>query len=217
MFKHLLAACVATFLASCASLPELGTRLVVGTATVPLAANSPLKESLEVNNVSDGKGTTSYLSSGAVRLLPQALQITLSAEGMLAAAGGQRSLDAVVLDVKEPLSLDTTIISTVRYVVTDVATGRVTFDQTIVADYTVKLVDQPLGYYRLRNAFDGSIKNNISKFLDQLIATPGDSGSQGEPPGSNRGTSRIAERPASRVGPTICASRSLVCHLRVVE
>jgi hypothetical protein len=38
----------------------------------------------------------------------------------------------------------------------------------------------------LRNAFDGSIKNNISKFLDQLIAMPGDSGSQGEPPGSNR-------------------------------
>ena len=149
---------------------------------MPLAANSPLKESLEVNNVSDGKGTTSYLNSGAVMLLPQALQITLSAEGMLAAAGGQRSLDAVVLDVKEPLSLDTTIISTVRYVVTDVATGRVTFDQTIVADYTVKLVDQPLGYYRLRDAFDGSIKNNISKFLDQLIAM----GNQDAPAGSNR-------------------------------
>ena len=195
MFKHLLALCVATFLASCAPIPELGTRLVVGTSTVPLAANSPLRQSVQVNNVSDDKDThyatsfwfqTSRLNSAAVMLLPQALEITLSAQGMLAAAGAQRSLDAVVLEVKEPLGLSTTIISTVRYVLTDVATGRVTFDQTIVADYTVKLGDQPIAYYREPIAFDGSIRNNISKFLDQLIAMPSDSGSQGEPPGSYR-------------------------------
>src|SRR5258705_13878697 len=103
MFKHLLALCVATFLASCAPIPKLGTRLVVGTPTVPLAANFPLKQSVQVNNVSDGKGTTSFwsnsrLNSAAVMLLPQALEITLSEQGMLAAAGAQRSLDAVVLE-----------------------------------------------------------------------------------------------------------------------
>ena len=187
MFKHLPGLCVAVLLAGCIEIPELGTRLVVGTPTVPLAAKSVLGRSLQVNNVSEGKGTKSIwsnsrLNSAAVMLLPQALEITLSAQGMLAAAGAQRSLDAVVLEVKEPLALNTTIISTVRYVLTDVATGGVTFDQTIIADYTVTLIDQPLGYYREPIAFDGSIRNNISKFLDQLIAM----GSQAEPAGSNR-------------------------------
>src|SRR5260370_14237057 len=120
MFKHLLALCVATFLASCAPIPELGTRLVVGTPTVPLAANSPLRQSVQVNNVSDDKDThyaTSFwfriarLNSAAVMLLPQALEITLSAQGMLAAAGAQRSLDAVVLEGKEPLGPNTNHIS----------------------------------------------------------------------------------------------------------
>lgn len=190
MFKRLLAVCVAALLAGCGGLPELGTRLVVGTPTVPLGANFPLNQSVQVNNVSDGKATSfwsdSRLNSAAVMLLPQALEITLSAQGLLAAEGAQRSLDAVVLEVKEPPGFGTTIISTVRYVLTDVATGRVTFDQTIVADYTVKFGDHAVLVHPERIAFDGSIRNNISKFLDQLIAMPGDSGSQGEPPGSNR-------------------------------
>jgi hypothetical protein len=187
MFKHLLAACVAILLASCASLPELGTRLVVGTATVPLAANSPLKESLEVNNVSDRRDNTVWGGTAAVRALSQGLQISLSAEGMLAVVGAQRSLDAELLEIKlHGFSVDYSIVSTVRYTITDGATGRVTFDQTIVADYTAKFVDHPFTDPRLRAAFDGSLKNNISKFLDQLITMPGDSGSQGEQPGSNR-------------------------------
>jgi len=187
MLKHIpaLSLCVAALLAGCASVPDLGTRLVVGTPTMPLAANSPLKQSVQVNNVSDGKPASfwsdSTLNSAVVKLLPQALEITLSEQGMLAAAGAQHSLDAVVLDVKLSLPV-TTISSTVRYVITDVATGRVTFDQTIVADYTVKFIDQPLAYYAEPRAFDGSIRNNISKFLDQLIALPADNENQGEAP-----------------------------------
>jgi hypothetical protein len=186
MFKRLLALCVAALLAGCSlaaavlvtlpPLPNLETQLVVGTPTVPLAANSPLNQRVQVNNVSDGQDRRPRLTSAAVRVFPQALQLSLSAQGILGHAGAAYSLDAAVLEVKEPFGFSTTVTSTVSYMVKEVVTGRIIFDKTITADSTAKFGDHPSLSRREPLAFVGSLSNNISKFLDQLIAMFGDSG-----------------------------------------
>ena len=182
MFKHLLALCVAALLAGCIpltladSLAAVPRSQLIGTPIIPLAANSPLKQSVQVNNVSRGRGTNpapTYVVSDFQQALPQ----SLSAQGILAGAGAQYRLDAAVLEVKQPtFGLSLTVTSTVRYKVTEVATDRVTFDQTITVDYTAAFFDAITAAHRGRLAYAGSIRDNISKFLDQLIGMLGGSG-----------------------------------------
>jgi hypothetical protein len=78
------------------------------------------------------------------------------------------------MEVKQPLiGLDTTVTTTVRYVVVDTMSNQAVFDQVITTPYTAKLTDQFIGFERLRLANEGSVRENITKFIDMLRQSMG--------------------------------------------
>ena len=173
MFKYLVMMCVAASLAACATPAQVSA--MIGAPTVPFAANSPLKQSVQVSNVSGGQNTNPLWTSEVGNSeFQQALQQSLSRQGMVAAASARYRLDATLMEVKQPIfGFSYTVTSTVRYTVTEIAGGRVAFDQTITADFTATVSDAFSGVERLRVANEGSIKNNLSRFLDQVIGMLG--------------------------------------------
>jgi hypothetical protein len=176
VFKYIALLCVVASLGGCATPAQVNS--MIGVATVQLADNSPLKKSVQVDNVSGGQATNPLWTSqvGSPEFM-QALQQSLGIQGIAAADGARYKLDAVLVELKQPIiGFDFTVTSTVRYTLRETATNRVAFDQTITAEYTATVSDAFIGVERLRLANEGSIKNNLSKFLDQLIGTLGTGG-----------------------------------------
>jgi uncharacterized lipoprotein YajG len=176
MMKYLVIFCSAIWLSACATAAKVDS--MIGTPTVQMPAMSPLKGSVQVTNVSGGRDTnplwTSQVGNGDFQ---QALEKSLSAQGILASGDAKYRLEAALVELKQPLlGLDMKVTSTVRYRVTEVSTGRMAFDQTITADYTATVGDAFVAVERLRLANEGSIKTNLSKFLDQLIGNLGNGG-----------------------------------------
>jgi hypothetical protein len=165
----------ATSLTACAMPAQVNS--MIGTPTVQLLANSPLKESLRVNAVSGGKDTNPLWTSQVGNPeFQEALRQSLSKQGIIAANEARYQLDTSLVELKQPLvGFDLTVASTVHYTIKEITTNRVVFDQTIAASYTANFSDAIIGgaVERLRLANEGSIRSNISQFLDQLIRTLG--------------------------------------------
>jgi len=169
MLKFILVLIAAASLAGCATPADVNA--MIGTPTVQLAQNSPLKQSVQVNNVSGGQKTNPLWTSEVGNPeFQQALQQSLGIQGITAGANAKYRLDAVLVDLKQPfIGFDLTVKSTVRYTLMEAATNRVVFDQTITAEFTAGVGDAVLAVQRLKLANEGSIKSNISKFMDQLF------------------------------------------------
>jgi hypothetical protein len=176
MLKYFLIATCALLLANCATPAQVSS--MIGTPSVALPADSPLRQNVEVNAVSGGQETNPLWTSEVGNPEFQAaLAQSLTAQGMLSTGGGRYRLDATLMEVDQPMiSLATTVTSTVRYVVTEVATSRIVFDEAVTASYTAELGESFYGVERLRLANEGSIRTNIASFLDQLIQAIGRSG-----------------------------------------
>lgn len=151
---------------------------MIGAPSVPIPQNSPLKQAVQVNNVSGGQSTNPlWLSKVGNPEFQDALQQSLSAQGLLGQGPARYRLDAMLMQLKQPLAgFDLTVSSTIRYVVIDTRTNRTSFDQTVTAAYTAGVGDAIVAVERLRLANEGSIKNNISKFLDQWIQSESPTG-----------------------------------------
>ena len=173
MLKYIAILCSAIWLSACAAAAKVDA--MIGAPMVPLAATSPLKQTIQVSNVSGGRDTNPLWASQVGNAdFQQALEKSLSAQGILATGNAKYRLDAALVELKQPLlGLDLKVTSTVRYRVTEVSTGRMAFDQTITADFTAGIGDAVIAVERLRLANEGSIKTNLSKFLDQLIGSLG--------------------------------------------
>jgi hypothetical protein len=131
-----------------------------------------------VNNVSGGQSTNPLWTSKVGNPeFQEALQQSLSAQGLLGQDQTRYRLDAMLMELKQPLiGFDLTVSSKIRYVVIDTTTNQMSFDQTVTADFTAGVGDAVLAVERLRLANEGSIKSNISKFLDQWIQSAGSRG-----------------------------------------
>ena len=176
MLKYAALMCAALALAACATPAKVSS--MIGTPTVSVPANSSLIKAVQVNNISGGQSTNPLWTSKVGNPeFQEALQQSLSAQGLLGQAPARYRLDAILTELHQPLlGFDLTVTSTIRYVVTDTMTNKMPFDQTITAEYTAHVGDAFLAVERLRLANEGSIKGNISKFLDQLIQRMGTGG-----------------------------------------
>jgi hypothetical protein len=163
-------------MAGCATPAQVGS--MIGTPTVPVPANSILRQSVQLNNVSGGQATNPLWTSEVGNPeFQQALQQSLANQGLLGSAASRYRLDATLMEVKQPLvGFDMTVTSTIRYLVTDTTMNRTAFDQVVTVSYTARVGDAFVAIERLRLANEGSIKNNISQFLDKLIQSGGSSG-----------------------------------------
>ena len=152
---------------------------MIGSPTVQLLGNSPLKESLRLNAVSGGQSTNPLWTSQVGNPeFQEALRQSLLKQGIIAGNEARYQLDTVLVELKQPFAgFDLTVTSSVRYTIKEITTNRVAFDQTVTASYTANFSDSIIGgaVERLRLANEGSIRSNISQFLDQLIRTLGTS------------------------------------------
>ena len=191
MLKFILIVFAAVSLAACATPAQVNA--MIGTSMFELSEFSPLRRSVLVNHVSGGQKTNPlWRSEVGDPEFQQALQLSLAMQGITTAAGARYSLDAVLMEVRQPLlGFDLTVTSTVRYILTEAPTKRVVFDKTITAAYTATTDDAFNGVERLRLANEGSIRTNLSEFLDQLIDALG------------RGEKAIIARRAPKTAPVL--------------
>ena len=101
----------------------------------------------------------------------EALRQSLRANGLLGGEGQPATygLSAELMEVSQPLfGFDLTVTSSVHYIVTEVASNAVAFDETVTASHTSTVGDAFVAVERLRLANEGSIKENIRVFIDKL-------------------------------------------------
>lgn len=171
--ERILAACVLTFgLTACAQ-PARIDAMTVAQMIQPAAA-APLSNSIAVQSVSGGTKTNPlWTSEVGDPEFEGALTASLKANGLYAAAG-KYGLQAKLLELKQPLiGLDMTVTSRVLYTLTDSSTKATVFSKQIDAEFTATMGDAIVAVQRLRLANEGSIRKNITLFLNELVANSG--------------------------------------------
>ena len=101
-----------------------------------------------------------------------ALVRALRSAGLLSAEGAspRYQLDATLLSLEQPMfGLDLKVTCSVRYDLTDAATGKRVFGKTITTPFTATFSDSALAVARLRIANEGSVRKNLAELLDELL------------------------------------------------
>jgi len=131
-----------------------------------------VQQSLMVVRVSGGEETnplwTSQVSSTAFR---GALERSLDASGLLGGSNSAKhGIEATLRSLDQPLiGLDMTVNSNVSYAVRDLKTKEVWFEESIPASYTATMGDAFVGVTRLKLANEGSVRENIKAFIEEII------------------------------------------------
>ncbi|MDP2696628.1 hypothetical protein [Thalassospira sp.] len=171
--KNILAILAVSFLAACAS-PAQFQNMTVDTGTNTFdTSNSPYHDAILVKNIEGGEETnplwTSEVSSTAFK---EALIASLENVGLLGnlTADAPYELQATLLRVDQPFfGLDLKVDSLVRYEIFDKKTGASVFEKEIPASHTATFGDSPFAVQRLRLANEGSMKSNITGFIEALL------------------------------------------------
>lgn len=144
------------------------------TTETQFAADSPLRDGIALKNVGGGEPPTEDSNIGDDQLR-QAVQDALQQYGLLQAedAKARFRLNVTLVKLNSPgAGLDLRVNSQVRYTLARVDTGVVLFNDVVAASYTATMGDEFIAILRLRLAKEGSIRANISAFLERLKALP---------------------------------------------
>jgi hypothetical protein len=119
-----------------------------------------------------------------------ALARTLAATGLaaagLAASNGRFRLDTTLLTLERPYAgWAMTVTANIAYRLTEVASGRVVYNNTISTPGTASLNDAITNEARLKIADQRAITANLRRLVDELYALP-----EPTPPTSSRPSSR---------------------------
>lgn len=174
MQKLLAATAVAACLlmSACAAPSNPGAMALTVDQSTLIDTQSGLSHAISAPTVTGGKETNPlWTSKVSNEDFAEALRQTLAAHTMLATENGRFSLAAQLVQLKQPMmGLDMTVTATVKYTLTDAASGKVVWSQEIVTPYTAKMSDAFVGVKRLQLANEGAIKANIQKLVEALIA-----------------------------------------------
>jgi len=161
---------------ACASPAEVKNMTVQPIASLGASSSSPFLNNLRLADVSGGKETnpmwTSQVSGAAYEL---ALRNSLEANNLILKSNPDPKfeLHARLSELDQPLfGLNFTVKSKVLYDVVEIKTRKSWFDKEILASYTATFGDSPMAIVRLRLANEGSIRKNITKFINELFLTP---------------------------------------------
>ncbi|WP_293328449.1 hypothetical protein [Parvibaculum sp.] len=160
-----------TSLAACASGARSGAMTAPVTEATVISDTSSLKKAITVGDVTGGSETnplwTSEVGSPEFKT---ALEQSLMLDAMYAAEKPKYRLDAQMLDIDQPIvGLDLTVDSHVRYRLTEIDTNELVYEREISCSYTANFSDAFLGVERLRLANEGTMKKNISLFIEELV------------------------------------------------
>lgn len=163
--------CFSVYLSGCASPARVESMVVAGQPSQRIAV-TPLRDNLAIKDVTGGKETNPMWKSNiGSNEFEQALEGSLKSVGLLAPRqSGRYMLTAHLENVDQPfMGFSMTVTSSVRYMVTERATGKEILSKTIVSPYTASASDAFVGSERLRLANEGSIRENISRLIDELF------------------------------------------------
>lgn len=157
--------------AACSQPARTDAMIANVTEATVVKPDSPLKQSMTVASVTGGEETSPLWTSqvGNEGFL-EALTLSLQQHTMLATSNGVMTLRVTLVELDQPLAgFDMEVTSTVRYVVEHQAQG-VVFDETIRHAHLQDFSSAFVGSKRLQLANEGAIRNNISQFIEKLIA-----------------------------------------------
>jgi len=125
-----------------------------------------------VGQVAGGEETNPMWTSEVSAAAFQAALTASLANAGLHDAGSNLQIDAVLEDLDQPLAgFDMTVTSQVTYRVVN-GSSDILLEQRVVAPHTATVGDAFLGMERLRLANEGSIRANITRFIEILRTTP---------------------------------------------
>lgn len=169
--KKILLTVAALSLTACATASQPGAMVPSVSAKSIVTSQSKLFEAVTIGPVDGGKKTNPlWTSKVSNEDFAEALRQSFAAHAMLATDAGDYRLDAQLVKLKQPvMGIDLSVTSDVKYVLTNIATGEVVFDETISEKYTAKMGDAFVAVKRLQLANEGSIKSNISTLIEMMI------------------------------------------------
>lgn len=170
--KKVLLLAAAAALSACASASKPGAMVAPVAAENIISETSPARAAIAVASVTGGKKTNPlWTSEVSNEDFAEALRQTLDAHAMLAAVDGKYVLEAEMQKLKQPFAgFDLTVTATVRYKLVETATGAVVLDEVVETPYKAEMGDAFLAVKRLQLANEGSIKSNISKAIELIVA-----------------------------------------------
>lgn len=167
IIKRGLVAFAALYLSACASPAEVDNMVV---PTIKSAdQSSRFYKKIKIESMKGGSETNplwvSKVSDSDFKL---ALEKNLDKANYLASSAPMYHLSVEMKRLKQPIfGLDMTVPSTIQYTIKD-EKQTVVFDKVVDASYTATVSDAFVGIKRVRLANEGSIRENISKFINEL-------------------------------------------------
>jgi hypothetical protein len=159
------------WLSGCAT-PADPTMMKVASTQSEVHYPDALNQAMCVRNVTGGQGTNPlWVSKVSNEDFHSALDASMDSARLIGAGGACKyPVDVDLLGLAQPsFGLDMKVTSNVNYKVYDAA-GQPVLMETIVADYTATFSDAAIGVVRVKKANEGSVRTNISKFLEKLQA-----------------------------------------------
>lgn len=161
-------------LAACAPPARSDRMAPAPTGEAQFAADSPLRDAVELKDVGGGEPATEDTSIGDDQLR-QAVQNSLQQYGLLQAddAKARFRLNVTMVRLSPPgAGIDLTVNSQIRYTLARADTGALLFNDVVKASYTARLGDEFVALLRQRLAKEGAIRANIAAFLERLKSLP---------------------------------------------
>lgn len=171
MNSRFIALALLVFAVGCASPADMNSMVVSKSPGERINLPPEVKGAFIVERVGGGEETnplwTSEVDNTSFR---GALERSLEGSGLLGGTNtAEHSIEADLLNLEQPLiGLDLTVTSTVNYVVRNQKTGEVWFDENITKSFTATFSDAFVAITRLKLANEGSIRENISTFIDEI-------------------------------------------------
>jgi hypothetical protein len=159
-------------LSACATSARPG-HMVPGSALLPSSSlDSPLRDSIAITKVGGGEKTNPLLvSKVGDKELHETLRLSLKQCGFLSTSdfAAPFRLEVFLIELKQPPGGLTIIVtSVIRYKLTRSCDNQVVYDDIITASYQATVGDAVYGPHRLKLANEGSIRANITTFLENL-------------------------------------------------
>lgn len=173
LFRLSLVTAALALLGGCAQ-PVTPSAMVPDVTGISVGPTSPYRGAISVGQVSGGHPTSSLgVSQVSDADLRDALVRTLMDAGLGQTGGGRFQLDAVLQRLEQPFAgFAMTVSATIAYRLTEVATGRVAYDNTITTPATATLNDAIDGNVRLKIANERAVRANLRQLVEALYALP---------------------------------------------
>jgi hypothetical protein len=167
---------ISVIVSGCAAPARVLNMTVASTSAAAEIENSVFRNNLSVVKVYGGNKTNPlWISQVSGDAFETALRYSLEDNGLSSQNNPEPRFEitANLSELEQPaFGIDITVKSKVGYEVVETKTGEAWFSKTILASYTATFSDAIIGAERLKLANEGSIRENIRKFIIELLQSP---------------------------------------------